>query len=297
MQHDNQRRALMKAALAGAVLGTVATPARAEVVRIGHVGLSFYEATAHVIRWFLERQGWNTGMESGSHSKIFPKIAKGDVDLFVAAWLPHAHADYWSEYGRDLVKVSTLFEDAQLYWAVPDYVPASEVRSVQDLLKPEVAARMVKTVRGTLPDSGLMIGSQKILEHYKLGDAGYELAPGPAAEWIANCDARIAAKEWFVMPLWRPQYLNRKYKFRVLEEPKTFLGGPNTAYLVASQDFWGRLTKKEKALLSRIELSNRSVTTMDYWVNVEGMSTSAAARQWIGMNADTVSFWITGTEE
>ncbi len=294
---QNKRRSLLKAAIAGAALGGVSLPARADVVRVGHVGLSFYEVTAHVIRWFLEKQGWNVALDSGSHSNMFPKVAKGEVDLFVAAWLPYAHADYWQEYGKDLVKVSTLFEDAQLYWAVPDYIPASQVGSVQDLTKPEVAARMVKTIRGTLPDSGLMIGSQKIFQHYDLKGAGYDLVPGPSKEWLANFNARIEAKEWFVMPLWRPQYLNRQHKLRVLQEPKAFLGGPNSAYLVASQDFWSRLDKRKKAMLARMELSLRSVTLMDYWVNVEGMTPSAAARQWIGTNPDTVGFWMAGPEE
>lgn len=295
--HQNRRRSLLKAAIAGAALGGVSLPARADVVRVGHVGLSFYEVTAHVVRWFLEKQGWNVAMDSGSHSNMFPKVAKGDVDLFVAAWLPYAHADYWQEYGKELVKVSTLFEDAQLYWAVPEYIPAADVRSVQDLTKPDVAARMVKTIRGTLPDSELMIGSQKIFEHYGLKDAGYELVPGPSKEWLANFNSRIAAKEWFVMPLWRPQYLNRQHKLRVLQEPKAFLGGPNSAYLVASQDFWGRLDKRQRAMLARIEMSMRSVTQMDYWVNVEEMTPSSAARQWIGMNPDTVGYWMAGPEE
>ncbi len=140
------------------------------MITLGHVSLSFYEATASLVQFILERKGWNVALQSGSHAQIFPKVAAGDVDLFVAAWLPYAHADYWKEYGDRLVKVSTLYEDAQLYWAVPDYVPAEAVRSVADLTRPEVAARMTKTIRGTLPDSGLMIGARKIFEHYRRGE-------------------------------------------------------------------------------------------------------------------------------
>ena len=82
-----------------------------------------------------------------------------------------------------------------LYWAVPDYMPAADVRSVADLLKPEVATRMVKTIRGTLPDSGLMHGSKRIFEHYGLGAAGYELVSGPAKEWLDNFNARKSMSE------------------------------------------------------------------------------------------------------
>lgn len=273
-----------------------ALPARAQYASLGHVNLSFYETTAAVVQLVLERQGFNVAVSSGSHAAIFPRVASGDVDLFVAAWLPYAHKTYWDEYKDDLVQIGVLFEDARLFWAVPDYVSA-DVKSVADLKRPEVAARMVKTIRGTLPDSGLMIGSKKIFEHYGLAESGYELVPGPAKDWLANFDARVGAQEWFVMPLWRPQYLNRAHRLRILEEPQQFLGGNNTAWLVANKAWAAKLPRKTRELLGRIELNVKAVTQMDYWVNVEKMDARAAARRWIASNPETVGFWLRGPDE
>jgi len=284
------------AAMAAAILfAGLSAPARADSVNLGHVNVSFYEATANVIGLMLERSGWNVALKSGSHSNIYPQIANGDVDLFVAAWLPYAHANYWKEYQGNLVQLGPLFEDAKLYWAVPAYVPESAVKSVADLKKPEVAEKMVKTIRGTLPDSGLMIGSKKIVAHYGLADAGYELVPGTNKEWLDNFNDRIAKGEWFVMPLWQPQYLNRAFKLRVLEEPEQLLGAANTAYLIANKEFAAKLSKKQRNMLGRIELSLKAVTEMDYWVNVEKMTPREAARRWIGSHATTVTYWIEGT--
>jgi glycine betaine/proline transport system substrate-binding protein len=288
---------LLRAALLACLITTTAAPARADVVTIGHPSLTFYEVTAHLVQFMFERMGWSVSLKTGSHSQIFPKLSDGSVDVFVAAWLPDAHAVYWNEHKENLVQITTLYEDAKLYWAVPAYVPASEVKSVADLAKPDVAAKMVKTIRGTLPDSGLMIGSKKIFDQYALAGTGYELVTGSAAEWIANFDQRIAARDWFVMPLWQPQYLNRAHKMRVLDEPQKLLGGPNRAVLVASKTFWERLDKKQRNVLSRVELSVRAITEMDYWVNVEKMNPRDAARRWLGSNPDTVTFWIQGPEE
>ncbi len=286
------------AAMAAAILfAGLSAPARADSVNLGHVNVSFYEATANVIGLMLERSGWNVALKSGSHSNIYPQVANGDVDLFVAAWLPYAHANYWKEYQGNLVKLGPLFDDAKLYWAVPAYVPDSAVKSVADLKKPEVAGKMVKTIRGTLPDSGLMIGSKKIVAHYGLADAGYELVPGTNKEWLDNFNDRIAKGEWFVMPLWQPQYLNRAFKLRVLEEPEQLLGAANTAYLIANKEFAAKLSKKQFAMLGRIELSLKAVTEMDYWVNVEKLTPREAARRWIGSHATTVTYWIEGTGE
>jgi len=291
------KRILAATAAALIIFAGLSAPTRADSINLGHVNVSFYEATANVIGLMLERAGLNVGYRSGSHSNIYPLIANGELDLFVAAWLPTAHASYWNEYKNNLVQMGTLFDDAKLYWAVPAYVPAADVRSVADLKKPEVAGKMVKTIRGTLPDSGLMIGSKKIFEHYGLADAGYDLVAGPNAEWLANFNERIAKGEWFVMPLWQPQYLNRAFKLRILDEPQQFLGGPNTAYLIANKEFAAKLTKRQRAMLGRIELSLKGVTEMDYWVNVEKMTPREAARRWIGSNPTTVTYWIEGTGE
>ncbi|HWQ39247.1 MAG TPA: glycine betaine ABC transporter substrate-binding protein, partial [Burkholderiales bacterium] len=171
---ENLRRWLCAAL--GALL-LAASPAHARYVALGHVDLSFYEVTAALIQLVLERLNYNVALKKGTHSQIYPQLGAGEIDLFVAAWLPHAHARYWEEYKADLVKITRLYGDAKLFWAVPDYVPASEVRAVADLLKPEVAARMDKTIRGPGADSGLMIGSKKIVEEYRLDAAGYRLVP------------------------------------------------------------------------------------------------------------------------
>jgi glycine betaine/proline transport system substrate-binding protein len=259
---------------------------------LGHVDLSFYELTAKVVQGVLERLGYSVAVKSGSHGEIYRLLGKGDVDLLVAVWLPHAHASYWEQYKETSVKVTTLFEDARLYWSVPDYVPTSDVKSVEDLRKPEVAAKMQKEIRGTRADSGLMIGSKKIMEEYSLADAGYQLVPGKPADWIANFESNISAKRWFVMPLWQPQYLNRVATMRILEEPKQLLGGADKAYLVAHRDFHDKVDKHTLKALQRMSLSLQAVTELDYLVNVKKLTPEYAARNWMAAHPDTVNFWL-----
>ena len=266
--------------------------AHARYVVLGHVELSSYEVTAAVVQQVLERVGYNVAVKKGSPSEIYPRLAAGEIDLLVAAWLPNAHAEYWQQYKDDLVRVARLYSDARLFWAVPDYVPASEVGAVADLARPEVAAKMEKVIRGTRADSGLMIGSQRIFEAYRLGEAGYRLAPGDPADWIAWFNDNIAARKWFVMPLWQPQYLNKLAKLRILDEPNELLGKKDSAYLVAHKDLQGKLDKRTWEVLKRIELSVGAVTDMDYLVNVRKMSPREAARAWIGAHPDTVTYWL-----
>ena len=266
--------------------------AQSRFVTLGYVDLSIYEVTANVIQGVLERLGYTVAVKKGSHAEIYPLLGKGEVDLFVAVWLPNAHAPYWEQYKDSSMKVTTLFEDARLFWSVPDYVPAADVRSVADLRKPEVAAKMQKEIRGTRADSGLMIGSKKIMEEYRLEEAGYQLAPGKPADWIANFEGNIAAQRWFVMPLYQPQYLNRVAKMRILEEPKQLLGGIDKAYLVAHKDFYAKVDKHTWKALQRMSLSVKAVTEMDYLVNVKKLTPQYAARNWMAAHPDTVNYWL-----
>jgi glycine betaine/proline transport system substrate-binding protein len=266
--------------------------AQSHFVTLGHVDLSIYEVTANVIQGVLERLGYTVAVKKGSHAEIYPLLGKGEVDLFVAVWLPHAHASYWERYKDSSMQVTTLFEDARLFWSVPDYVPAADVSSVADLRKPEVAEKMQKEIRGTRADSGLMIGSKKIMDEYALADAGYQLMPGKPADWIASFEDNIASQRWFVMPLYQPQYLNRVARMRILDEPKQLLGGIDKAYLVAHKDFYAKVDKRTWKALQRISLSVKAVTEMDYLVNVKKLTPQYAARNWMAAHPDTVNYWL-----
>ncbi|HUU71252.1 MAG TPA: glycine betaine ABC transporter substrate-binding protein [Burkholderiales bacterium] len=281
---------LLCTALGAALL--ISTGVHARTVVIGHVNLSFYEATAAVFQSVLERSGYNVAMKKGPHSIMYPLLAEGEFDLFVAAWLPNTHQQYWEEFSENLTLVTPLYSDAKLFWAVPDYVPESEVKSVADLAKPQVAAKMQKTIRGPGADSGLMMRSKSLMEHYGLQQAGYELAPGKAKDWIDAFNTNTEAQNWFVMPLWQPQYLNKVAKLRILEEPENILGEADTAWLVAHKSARKKIPKHIFAILERMEFSVKWITELDYMVNVEGFSPREAARVWMTMHPHTIDYWI-----
>ena len=98
------------------------------------------------------------------------------------------------------------------------------MRSINDLKKPDVAARMDKRIRGIGATSGLMVGADKIREAYGLDAAGYEVIPGEAKDWIENFKQAVGEERWLIMPLWQPQWINAAYKVRALEEPKGIYG-------------------------------------------------------------------------
>jgi len=274
-----------------------ATSANALTIVLGHVNESSYEATAVVIQTILERIGYNVAIKKGKPGVMFPMLAEGEIDIFVAGSLPHEDAEDWEDYKDELVLVTPLYEDAKLFWAVPAYIPASDVKSITDLTKPGVASRMEKIIRGPGADSDLMIRSRKVLQEYSLTQTGYQLAPGKSADWISGFNANVKSGKWFVVPLWQPHYLSEVAKLRILDEPKKLLGEPDTAWLIANKGTKRKMGAGGFGVLQKMEFSVRSIAEIEYQVHVEKRSPREAGRRWMGLHPYTVEYWVEPEEE
>src|SRR5262245_22622466 len=261
-------------------------------VVLGQISLSFYAVTGALVREVLERLGHSVEIVQGSHGQIFPRLGAGEVDLLVAAWLPHGHATYWERYGARAEVLAVLYEGARFAWMVPEYVPASLVGQIDDLKTPEVLARMEKTIRGTGRDSGNMMVSADVMRVYGLEAAGYRLLPGTLTEFHGNYDRAIAARAWFVMPLWHPHFINRVGNMRRIDEPKGLLGQANQGSLVAGRAWVERAPETTLRVLRRMHLGMDAVEAMDYAVNRENKTPQEAARAWMKQNQSAVETWF-----
>jgi glycine betaine/proline transport system substrate-binding protein len=261
-------------------------------VRLGQISLSFYAVTGGVVQEVLERLGHDVELTQGSHAQIFPRLGAGEVDLLVAAWLPHGHAVYWEQYGPKAEALAVLYEGARFAWMVPTYVPEAAVSGVADLLKPEVQARMERVIQGTGRDSGNMMLSAEVMQAYGLEQAAYRLQPGDLAQFHGAYDRNIAARNWFVMPLWYPHYINRVGNMRPLAEPRGLLGPPSNGTLVASREWVQRASPRTLQVLRRLQLGLDAVAQMDYSVNVDKQPPREAARTWMRQHADAVEGWF-----
>ena len=128
LRHISARSVLAVIALAAALF-TQHASAEDRTVRLGQVGLSFYAVVGAIVQEVLEQDGYKVEVTSGSHGDIFPKLGAGEVDILAAAWLPDGHAPLYAKVKDVTFIAGELYDNARLYWAVPDYVPADLVRS------------------------------------------------------------------------------------------------------------------------------------------------------------------------
>lgn len=259
---------------------------------MGQIGLSFYQVKGALIQTLLEEMCYTVEVKEGLHESMFPLLNSGEIDLLVAAWLPEAHASYWQEVESNSVQLSTLYDNAFFFWGVPDYIPENEVKAIADLAKPDVAAKMNKSIQGIGQGASITVFSQNAIKEYGLDEAGYQLLTGTAADWINAFETAVAAQEWTVLPTWQPQYLNRVYNLRQLEDPMGILGSENQGTLIATKTFVDRLPASDLEKLRRVELDIATVNNLDYQVNVEQKTPQQAASEWIAADRDRFNSWL-----
>lgn len=247
---------------------------------VGNIALSFHRAAAAVTRRVLEAHGGRvTGIEA-RHEQLFQLQATGQVDVLVSTWLPSSHDTYLAPY-RDQVRVLAPHYEPYCVWAVPSYVPLGAVGEVADLTRPEVAARMTRAIDGINPGAGISRFSTRMVTEYGLDQAGYSFTPGTEPGFIARVEQGIANREWFVIPLWRPQYLNRLHGLRAIAEPKGLLGTVDAASPVIRRAALERIHPAALARLDALHLGNDGVEELDTLINADGLTPLQAADRYL----------------
>jgi glycine betaine/proline transport system substrate-binding protein len=253
---------------------------------------TFYQATAALVVEVLTGVGHSVTVVDGSHTSAYKAVKEGTADLCVGFWLPTGHENAWNQVKGSVVELSTIYEGARFYWAVPSYVPESEVSSIEDLSKPSVSARMIKTIRGLSLDASITTESMDAIGTYDLKSAGYQVIPGEFGPWKDALKSAIENKDWIVEPLWEPYYFNRIYSLRPLKDPKNVFKGTNRVILAAHNGVREKLPRRTIDALNRMRVRLEDITDMDVDINVNSVTPEVAARNWITKHPDQFKRWL-----
>ena len=181
-----------------------------------------------------------------------------------------------------------LYTDAKLGWAIPDSIPVSTLRTIDDLKKPEVQAKLGGHIQGIDAGAGLMKLSDATIKAYGLD---YKLLTASDAAMVSSLDRAIQRNQWIVVTAWSPHWMFSQYKLRYLEDPKQTLGGIESIHALARKGFSADFPKAA-AMIRNMKLPLSDLEA----VMLKARDTSAAkeAAAYVSSHGSVVDHWVSG---
>ncbi|MGQ9364924.1 glycine betaine ABC transporter substrate-binding protein [Azospirillum sp. ST 5-10] len=281
--------ALSAAALAtGLLVGTAS--AADTTVKIGWTAWSDAEAVTKLAAKLIEeRLGTKVELIMADIGIQYQGLAAGKLDAMLMSWQPLTHKPYLDKVGKDLVDLGPLYTRAKLGWAVPDYVPAAEVSSIEDLKKPDVMKKLGSRIQGIDPGAGLMQASETALKEYGL--SGYQLVSASDAGMLAALERAVKRDEWIVVTTWSPHWMFANWKLRYLDDPKATLGGLESVNALVRKGFYQDHPEVFE-FLNRMVMPIGDLEAMMY--EAKQTSYEQAVDTYIKNNAARIDYWVTG---
>ncbi|BAI75468.1 glycine betaine/proline transport system substrate-binding protein (plasmid) [Azospirillum sp. B510] len=275
-------------------LGTVviANPAQAaeKSINIGWTAWSDAEAVTKLAKRVIEeRFGYKVELTMADIGIQYQGIASGKLDAMLMSWQPLTHKPYLDKVGKDIVDLGPLYTRARLGWVVPDYIPVDQVKSIEDLKKPEVQKQLGGKIQGIDPGSGLMQASEKALKTYDL--KGLQLVSASDAAMLAALERAMKRNEWIVVTSWSPHWMFANWKLRYLEDPKGALGGLESVNAIVRKGLYQDHPEIFE-FLNRMVLPIGDLEAM--MQEARQTSYEQAVDNYIKNNKTRIDYWVTG---
>ncbi|NHA13640.1 glycine betaine ABC transporter substrate-binding protein [Thioalkalivibrio sp. XN279] len=276
--------------IATLTVGLSAHATAQQPVKIGWTAWSDAEFVTKLASRIIEdRFGREVELMQTDIAPQYQGLSTGSIDVMLMSWQPDTHADYVERVGAKTVNLGLLYTHARLGWAVPNYIPESEVKSIADLAKPAVRERLDGTITGIDPGAGLTRLSKQAIEEYGL--EGYELQVSSGAGMTAALQRAVRRDDWIVVTGWSPHWKFGAYDLRYLEDPKGVLGSFERVHAVARMGFY-QDNVEVASFLSRMQIPIADLQAAMY--EAQETSYEAAVTNYIAANGKRIDYWVTG---
>ncbi|HYW95004.1 MAG TPA: glycine betaine ABC transporter substrate-binding protein [Bacteroidales bacterium] len=220
-----------------------------------------------------------TNLEPGLiYGELSKTNSKGDV--FLDAWLPNTHKDYWAKYGDKLVKLGEAFSEGTTGLVVPDYVTISSIPQLNDY-KDKFDSEIIGIGAG----AGIHESTEKAIKAYNL-DFRQVTSSGPAM--VASLEKAIKNNEWIVVTGWKPHFMWANLDLKYLKDPKNIF--PKDVCAIISRRGFKEDMPKAATFFENFNL------TEDQLYNLMGKirekDQEQGAKEWYQENKSMVDGWF-----
>ena len=247
-----------------------------------------------VVCQILNAMGYETTQLEIGPPVIYKGLTSGDVDAFLAAWIPLQNEMFLplkEKKAIDVVGVNVDQADSGL--AVPTYVWDAGVHSVADLDK--YGDKFDRTIYGIEVGSGMHTSTEEMIAKDVAGLGDWEVVGSTTPVMLSAVDERVRQNKWVVFHAWRPHWMTLKIDMKFLEgtaETEKLISS-SKVYTVVSNDF-GKTYPQAWAFLKNLYVPADIQSSWILSFGYEKGEPSEIAKAWIAANSDTVAKWLDG---
>lgn len=256
---------------------------KAESVKIAYPNWAEGIAMTHLAKVVLEEEmGYNVELTQADPGVIFAAVAQGDQDVFLDAWLPNTHSDYWNQYGDVLENYGTTFGNGATGLAVPSYMGVDSIDELNSM-----ADELDGKITGIGTGAGITKNTNIAIDEYGL-DLEQVNSSGPAM--TAALSNAIKAGEPIVVTGWKPHWMFGRFEIKMLNDPKGVypidgirkVGRPGLRLdMPGVADFLLNFSMTEDQLLSLM-----------LEIDASDMDPGAVASSWVRNHRPLVNSWL-----
>jgi glycine betaine/proline transport system substrate-binding protein len=268
--------------------------AGSEQLTLGYIQWDENVAVSNLTKVVLEEDlGYEVELRVTNESvvkQVFRDVAAGDVEAFQDVWIPN-HRSYLSEVEGDVEQLGPWFEgETRQGLAVPYYM---DVRSVADLDR--AGTDMIIGIEpGSAVHPQIM---NKVIPGY---DLDMMLVESSTPAMLSELEKAYKEREPMVFYGWSPHWMNARYDFRYLEDPKDLQGDFNDPARISSIVNADLLEDDPvaHAFLQALSLDEEQVNELESEINAAGSANpEEGVRNWLEDHRNTVKPWITAARK
>lgn len=294
-----RRRPVALAFLLGATLVTgtaaAADPDSCKTVKMSDPGWTDITSTNGLVGTLLKPLGYNQVVDTLAVPITYDALKNGQISAFLGSWQPAQAKMLDPLKAADKVEVvGHNLQGAKFTLAVPSYVAAAGVKSVDDLAAH--ADKFGKKIYGIDPGAAANQNILKMIDDKASGFDGWDLVESSEQGMLAQVDRAVRKKGWIVFLAWEPNPMNTKFDLTYLSGGETYLG-PN----YGSSDVY---TLARKGLTSECPNLGRLLRQVAFTIPMEneimghilgdGQSGDEAAAAWLKAHPEVLRPWLDG---
>jgi glycine betaine/proline transport system substrate-binding protein len=285
----NTSRKLLALILALLVVGTLtagcASSEQPTELTLANIGWDENVAVSNLSKVILEEE---LGYESvevrrAELDSTYQRVADGELDAFQDVWLPN-QAALLGQVAEDVEHLDPWFLDTTMQGlAVPSYMDVTSIDQLNE--------STVDLILGIEPSAvAQQVLADEVIPQYALKQ---KLVEAPTEGMLAEVEILYTNKEDFAFIAWSPHWMNQRFDFRYLEDPKDAQGGTNDPAEISTivKEDLREQDPVAYAFLSTIKLTEEQINDLENVINEEEDPLEGSKR-WVRDNRAVVQPWI-----